>query len=153
MFWSRFRNAQSMVCKSRLWIVRCPAPKSATGVTTASKNRQRSVTRTVWSHKPCLFAENARLGACKWNSASKNVLWKRPTPRIQTNHLWQYLPHSAGMTCPWERKNCELDYASFVRVTVLCAFESKPVAASNTVASWTLGAKRRISPANLQSKI
>ena len=50
IFRSSFQNAQSMVCKSRLWIVRSPAPKSATGVTTASKNRKRFVTRTAPSH-------------------------------------------------------------------------------------------------------
>ena len=53
IFRSSFRNAQPMVCKSGLWIVRCPAPKNATGVTTASKNCNRSVTRTVWSHQTC----------------------------------------------------------------------------------------------------
>ena len=45
-----------MVCKSRFWSVRCPAPKSVTGVTTASKNCNRSVTCTAWSHRIYLFA-------------------------------------------------------------------------------------------------
>ena len=49
--------------------------------------------------------------------------------------------------------------ASFVRVTILCAFRSKPVAAkfgrsklSKMVASGTLDAKRTISSANVRSK-
>ena len=38
---SSFRNAQTTIFKSRWWIVQCPAPKKAIGVTTAWKNRKQ----------------------------------------------------------------------------------------------------------------
>ena len=43
---SSFRNAQATIFKSRWWIVQCPAPKKAIGVTTAWKNRKQE--EKIW---------------------------------------------------------------------------------------------------------
>ena len=141
----------------------CPVPsfKKAQLVSPQHRKNASDLSHVPSDHTKCVYSrKNARLAACKWNSTSKDVLCKRPMPRIQPNNLWPCSPHSIWMTCPLERTSCEGGCASFVRVTVLCAFKSKPVAAKScmskssnkTVASWVLDATRRISSANFKSK-
>ena len=103
-----------------------------------------------------LICERTRLAACKWNSTSKDVLWKRPP---MANHVWPYYGHIYNTLLEWLAHWKKQTVASFVRVTFLCAFRSKPVAAkfctsklSNMVASGALDAKKTIGSAYLRSK-
>jgi hypothetical protein len=76
------------------------------------------------------------------------------------DHLWPTTyGHIYNTLLEWLAHWKEQTVASFVRVTFLGAFRSKPVAAkfctsklSNMVASGALDAKRTISSANLRSK-
>ena len=112
------RQAASNWCRSFWWTVRCPEPKSATGLTTASKYLSRAFTCTFRSQRIVLLAKNALEAACKWWLRSTVVLPAFPTPRMHPSHL---CPPDSFFTCnliPVRVHKCDGGWASLVNTTV-----------------------------------